>query len=62
MLIHIITQTVSTGTTAVGRVVSYDSNTGVLKYWQDRTMSLDLIQLEQHKLIQHMDMNLTRIY
>ena len=34
----IITQTVSTGTTAVGRVVSYDSNTGVLKYWQDRTL------------------------
>ena len=31
------TQTVSTGTTAVGRVVSYDQNTGVLKYWQDRT-------------------------
>ena len=33
-----ITQTVSTGTTAVGRVVSYDQNTGVLKYWQDRTL------------------------
>jgi hypothetical protein len=32
-----ITQTVSTGTTAVGRVVSYDQNTGVLKYWQNRT-------------------------
>ena len=32
-----ITQTVSTGTTAVGRVVSYDNRTGVLKYWQDRT-------------------------
>ena len=32
-----ITQTVSTGTTAIGRVVSYDQNTGVLKYWQDRT-------------------------
>jgi len=31
------TQTVSTGTTAVGRVVSYDQTTGVLKYWQDRT-------------------------
>jgi hypothetical protein len=35
----IITQTISTGSTAIGRVVSYDSNTGVLKYWQDRTMS-----------------------
>ena len=34
-----ITQTVSTATTAVGRVVSYDTNTGVLKFWQDRTMA-----------------------
>ena len=34
-----ITQTISSGTTAVGRVVSYDTNTGVLKYWQDRTMA-----------------------
>ena len=33
------TQTVATGTTAVGRVVSYDQNTGVLKYWQDRSMA-----------------------
>lgn len=32
-----ITQTVSVGQTAVGRVVSYDNRTGVLKYWQDRT-------------------------
>jgi hypothetical protein len=32
------TQTVSTGTTAVGRVVSYDQNTGVLKYWQDKSL------------------------
>ncbi len=32
-----ITQTIGTGSTAVGRVVSYDSVTGVLKYWQDRT-------------------------
>jgi len=32
------TQTISTGTTAVGRVVSYDSNTGVLKYWQDKSL------------------------
>jgi len=31
-----ITQTIGTGVTAVGRVVSYDQNTGVLKYWQDR--------------------------
>lgn len=33
-----ITQTVSTGTTAVGRVVSYNQQTGVLKYWQDRSL------------------------
>jgi hypothetical protein len=33
------TQSVSTGTTAVGRVVSYDQNTGVLKYWQDRSLA-----------------------
>jgi hypothetical protein len=33
-----VTQTVGTGITAVGRVVSYDQNTGVLKYWQDRTL------------------------
>ena len=32
------TQTISTGTTAVGRVVSYDQNTGVLKYWQDKSL------------------------
>lgn len=32
-----ITQTVSVGQTAVGRVVSYDNRTGVLKYWQDRS-------------------------
>jgi hypothetical protein len=34
-----ITQTVSTATTAVGKVISYDQITGVLKYWQDRSMS-----------------------
>lgn len=32
-----VTQTVSSGSTAVGRVVSYDQTTGVLKLWQDRT-------------------------
>jgi len=32
-----ITQTVGIGSTAVGRVISYDPITGVLKYWQDRT-------------------------
>jgi len=34
----LIRQTVSTGSTALGRVVSYDDRTGVLKYWKDRTL------------------------
>ena len=34
-----VTQTVGVGSTAVGRVVSYDSASGVLKFWQDRTNS-----------------------
>jgi len=34
-----VTQTTGTGVTAVGRVVSYDQTTGVLKYWQDRTLA-----------------------
>jgi hypothetical protein len=34
-----ITQTVSTGSTSVGRVISYDQVTSVLKYWQDRSNS-----------------------
>ena len=33
------TQTVATGSTAVGRVVSYDQTTGVLKFWQDRSLA-----------------------
>ena len=32
-----VTQTIATGSTAIGRVVNYDQTTGVLKYWQDRT-------------------------
>jgi hypothetical protein len=32
-----ITQTIGVGSTAVGRVISYDQTTGVLKYWQDRS-------------------------
>jgi len=32
------TQRISIGVTAVGRVISYDQNTGVLKYWQDKTL------------------------
>jgi hypothetical protein len=34
----LITQTIGVGVTAVGKVISYDSNTGVLKYWQDRSL------------------------
>jgi hypothetical protein len=33
------TQTVATATTAVGRVINYDQTTGVLKYWQDRSLA-----------------------
>ena len=33
------TQSVSTASTAVGRVINYDQTTGVLKYWQDRSMA-----------------------
>ena len=31
-----VTQTIGVGSTAVGRVISYDQTTQVLKYWQDR--------------------------
>jgi hypothetical protein len=34
-----VTQTIGVGSTAVGRVISYDQTTGVLKFWQDRSMS-----------------------
>jgi len=33
------TQTVATGTTAAGRVINYDPTTGVLKYWQDKSLA-----------------------
>jgi hypothetical protein len=35
----VITQTVGTGITAAGKVVSYDQTTGVLKYWQDKSLA-----------------------
>ena len=35
----LITQTTGTGVTAIGKVINYDQTTGVLKYWQDRTMA-----------------------
>ena len=34
-----ITQTVGVASTAVGRVISYDNVTGVLKYWQDKSLA-----------------------
>ena len=34
-----VTQTIATGSTAAGRVVSYDQTTGVLKYWQDKALA-----------------------
>ena len=34
-----VTQTVGTGQTAVGKVVNYDANTGVLKLWQDKSVA-----------------------
>ncbi len=34
----LIKQTIGTGQTAVGKVISYDQNTGVLKYWQDKSL------------------------
>jgi len=33
-----ITQTIGLGITAVGRVISYSKETGILKYWQDRSL------------------------
>jgi hypothetical protein len=33
-----ITQTVGVGQTAIGKVVSYDQETGILKYWQDKSI------------------------
>lgn len=35
----IITQTIGIGSTAIGRVVSWDSTTGVIKYWQDNQVA-----------------------
>ena len=34
-----VTQTIATGQTAAGRVVKYDQTTGVLKYWQDKSLA-----------------------
>ena len=32
-------QTIAAGSTAQGRVINYDEKTGVLKFWQDRTLA-----------------------
>jgi hypothetical protein len=37
-----ITQTVGTGITASGKVLSWNSTTGVLKYWQERSISTSI--------------------
>jgi len=34
-----ITQKIGIGSTAVGRVINWDSTTGVIKYWQDRRLA-----------------------
>ena len=52
----LVTQTVATGSTAVGRVLSYDQTTGVLKYWQDRT-NVGFNTLGSVLQIQHMGTN-----
>ena len=35
----LITQTVGVGSTAVGKIISYDNSTQVLRYWQDRSLA-----------------------
>jgi hypothetical protein len=35
----VITQNIGVGSTAIGRVVSFDNTTGVLKYWQDNQVA-----------------------
>jgi len=35
-----ITQSIGIGSTAVGKVVSWDNRTGVIKYWQERKLSI----------------------
>lgn len=37
-----ITQTIGTGITASGKVLSWNSTTGVLKYWQERSISTSI--------------------
>lgn len=37
----LITQTVGLGSTAVGKIISYDPTTKLLKFWQDRNLATD---------------------
>ena len=39
----IVTQTIGIGSTAVGKVVSYDTTTNILKFWQDRSLATDSV-------------------
>ena len=39
----VITQTVGVGSTAIGKIISYDPLTKVMKYWQDRTLATDTV-------------------
>tara|TARA_B100000900_G_scaffold259982_1_gene221583 strand:+ start:14254 stop:15792 length:1539 start_codon:yes stop_codon:yes gene_type:complete len=36
-----ITQTIGIGSTAIGKIIGYDSVTKTLQYWQDRSLALD---------------------
>jgi hypothetical protein len=38
-----IKQTVGVGSTAIGKIISYDPITKTLKYWQDKTYSIDSV-------------------
>jgi hypothetical protein len=35
----VVKQTVGVGSTAIGKIISYDNTTKVLNYWQDRSMA-----------------------
>ena len=36
-----VTQTIGIGSTAIGKIIGYDSVTKTLQYWQDRSLALD---------------------
>lgn len=37
----LVTQTIGAATTAVGKIISYDQQTQILRYWQDRSLATD---------------------